>query len=101
MPMGAQIPPGLAVSHAGGLTHVPRYDCLGVGDQAVLDTVQRRFGLVLIQTTQLGYFDARLMSTEPGPGSTEIEIKYCELWPRTHSNIVNCNLRHSQVRDRK
>lgn len=98
--MGAHVPLGLAVSHAGGLTHLPRYDCLGVGVQAVLDTVQRRFGLVLIQTTQLGYFDACLMSTEPEPGSTEIEVKYCELWPRTHPNIVNCNLHHSQVVNR-
>lgn len=59
--------PRRAVSHAGGLTHPGRCNCLGVGVQAVLDTVQRRFGLVLIQTTQLGYFDACLMSTNPRP----------------------------------
>lgn len=93
--------PRRAVSPAGGLMHLPRCNCLGVGVSAVLEPLQQRFGLVLIQTTQLGYFDACLVSSKPRPGSTEIEVKYCELWPRTHSNIVNCSLRHSQVRDRK
>lgn len=92
---------GLAVSHADGLTHIPRCNCLGAGVRAVLGPLQARFALVLIQTMQLGYFDACLMSAEPRSRSTEIEVKYCELWPRTHPDIVNCSLRHSQVRDRK
>ena len=54
-----------AVSHAGGLMHLPRCNCLEVGVWAVLGPVQRRFALVLIQTVQLGYFDACLMSINP------------------------------------
>ena len=91
---------GLAVSHVGGLTYTARCSCLGVGVQAVLGPVQRRFAFVLIQTTQLARIDAWLVSSKPRLGSTEIEVKYCELWPRTHPNIVNCSLRHSQVMNR-
>lgn len=92
---------GLAVSHADGLSQGGLCVCLGVGVSAVLSPKERRFAFVLIQTTQLARIDACLVSSKPRPRSTEIEVKYCELWPRTHPNIVNCSLRHSQVRDRK
>ena len=91
---------GPAVSHAGGLSGIPRCNRLGVGVSAVLGPKETRFAFVLIQTMQLGYFDACLMSSEPKRRSTKSAIKHCELWPRTHPNIVNCSLRHSQVRDR-
>lgn len=41
---------GPRVSRAGGLTHMSWYVGPGVGVQAVLGPVQRRFGFVLIQT---------------------------------------------------
>ena len=54
MLMRAYVPLGLAVSHAGGLSQHGLCVCLGVGVSAVLGPKERRFGLVLIQTTQLG-----------------------------------------------
>ena len=53
IPMGAQIPLGLAVSHTDGLSHHGVCVCLEVGVWAVLGPIQRRFAFVLIQTTQL------------------------------------------------
>lgn len=74
---------------------------LGMGVRAALGPLQARFVLVLIQTTQLGYFDTCLVSTILVLRSTKIEVKYCELWPPSHPNIVNCGLRHSQVENRR
>mgnify|MGYP003093109746 CR=1 FL=1 len=42
--------PRRSVSHASGLTGRGVCVCLGMGVQAVLGPVQRRFGLVLTQT---------------------------------------------------
>ena len=86
-----------AVSHAGGLSCMLWYVGLGMGVRAVLGPVQRRFAFVSIQTMRLGQVDACLMSSKPGPGSTEMRIKYCELWPRTHPNIVNCGPEHMYI----
>lgn len=50
IPIAAHVPLGLAVSPADGLSQCSVCVCLGVGVSAALGTVQRRFGLVLIQT---------------------------------------------------
>nr|DAW01331.1 MAG TPA: hypothetical protein [Caudoviricetes sp.] len=55
------------VSHAGGLTHACLCVCLGVGVSSVLGPLEARFGLVLIQTTQLDKIYACLMSTKAKP----------------------------------
>lgn len=67
IPMGPHVPLKRAVSHAAGLSQCGLCVCLGVGVLAVLGPVQRRFGLVLIQTTQNRLFYACLMSTKPKP----------------------------------
>lgn len=58
---------GLAVSHAGGLTHACPCVCLGVGVLTVLGPLEARFVFVLIQTTQLDKIYARLVSTKAKP----------------------------------
>ena len=50
----AHMGPRRAVSHAGGLTHPGRCNCLGVGVWAVLGPVQRRFGFESFQPSVKG-----------------------------------------------
>ena len=57
--------PRRAVSPAGGLMHLPRCNCLGVGVWAVLGLLRARFGPESFQPSVNGRLNACLMSINP------------------------------------
>lgn len=59
--------PRRAVSPAGGLMHLPRCNCLGIGVWAVLGPLRARFGPESFQPSVNGRLNACLMSINPKP----------------------------------
>ena len=59
VPIRGYVPLGLAVSHAGGLSCMPRCSRLGVGVSAVLGPLEARFGHAPAQTSSSGTVNSK------------------------------------------